>query len=91
MIFTNDAAEAPRGARAGGNKRDLEIVRTGKYEKVDQRLIDKAMEEPEDDAPPPEDLGDQIRERITDKPEAWDDALWDIVQEQLQEEDDEDA
>jgi hypothetical protein len=56
-----------------------------------QRLIDKAMEEPEDDAPPPEDLGDQIRERITDKPEAWDDALWDIVQEQLQEEDDEDA
>ena len=38
MIFTNDAAEAPRGARAGGNKRDLEIVRTGRYEKVDQRL-----------------------------------------------------
>jgi hypothetical protein len=34
---------------------------------------------------------EQIRARITGKKEAWDDALWDIVQEQLEEEDDEDA
>jgi hypothetical protein len=56
-----------------------------------QRLIDTAMEEPEDDAPVPDNLAEQIRERITDKTEAWDDALWDIVQEQLPDEDDEDA
>jgi hypothetical protein len=56
-----------------------------------QRLIDKAIEEPEDEAPVPDDLGEQIRERITDKPEAWDDALLDIVREHLEEEDGEAA
>jgi len=56
-----------------------------------QRLIDKAMEEPEEGAPVPDDLAARIGERITDKDTAWDAALWDIVREQLADEDDEDA
>jgi hypothetical protein len=55
-----------------------------------QQLIDDALAEEDDDAPVPEDLAAQIRERITGEAEAWDDALFDIVQKHLgAEEDDE--
>jgi hypothetical protein len=47
-----------------------------------QKILEEAMTETDDDVPVPDDLGDQIRARITGKSEAWDDALWDIVQEQ---------
>jgi len=47
------------------------------------------MAEEDDDAPVPDDLAAQIRERITGETEAWDDALWGIVQEKLDEEEDE--
>jgi hypothetical protein len=56
-----------------------------------QKLIDAAMAETDDDAPIPDDLVEQIRERITGKEEAWDDALWGIAQEQLDEEEETDA
>jgi hypothetical protein len=57
-----------------------------------QQILEEARaDEDSDDAPVPADLGEQIRECIAGKKEAWDDALWDIVQEQVADEDDEDA
>jgi hypothetical protein len=54
-----------------------------------QKILEDAMAEDDDDAPVPDDLAEQIRERITGEKEAWDDALWDIVQEKLDEEEEE--
>jgi DNA topoisomerase VI subunit B len=57
-----------------------------------QQILEEAMAEDAAAAPVPEGLVEQLRERITGKTEAWDDALWDIVQEKLDdEEDDTDA
>jgi hypothetical protein len=53
-----------------------------------QQILEDALAEEDDDAPVPDDLAEQIRERITGETEAWDDALWDIVQEKLDDEQD---
>jgi hypothetical protein len=56
-----------------------------------QKVINTSMAEPADDVSIPDDLAAQIRERITDTAEAWDDALWEIVHEQQDEGDTESA
>jgi Protein of unknown function C-terminus (DUF2399) len=54
-----------------------------------QKILDEAVAEPDDDAPVPAHLADQIRARITGTAAAWDDALWDIVHAQREAEEDE--
>ena len=56
-----------------------------------QQLLEEAMAEPDDAAPVPDALADQIRARITGTAEAWDDALWDIVRAHRETEEETDA
>jgi hypothetical protein len=51
-----------------------------------QKILEQSLAE-DDDAAVPDGLAEQVRERITGKKEPWDDALWDIVREQLADED----
>jgi len=51
-----------------------------------QQILDEALAgEDDEEGPVPADLADQVRTRLTREPtDAWDDALWDIVQDHIE-------